>query len=206
MVSTTACWKSRSDPWRAWLLAFGLLFAIAAWTAEIEVTNPELALTEDGYAVSADFAIDFNQRLEEAVTKGVVLYFVFEFEVSRPRWYWFDEKLLSRSVTYRLSYHALTRQYRLATGGGLHQSFPSLDEALHVLARVRNWVVLEKPADKPDSRLTLRPGETYQAALRLRLDTNQLPKPFQISALGNKDWNLASDWKTWQATLPADSR
>lgn len=201
MVSITACSKSRSDPWRAWILLFGFLCALTVRAAEIEVTNPELTAVEDGYAVSADFNFEFNQRLEEAVAKGVVLYFVVDFELNKPRWYWLDEKLVSRSLTYRLSYHALTRQYRLSTGA-LHQSFGSLTEALRMLSRLRHWLVIEKPTDKPD-KLQPKAGETYQAALRLRLDVNQLPKPFQISALGSKEWNLSSDWKTWQATLPA---
>lgn len=200
MVSITACSKSPFDPWRAWILIFGLLLALAANAAEIEIANPELTAVEDGYAVSADFTIDFNQRLEEAVAKGVVLNFVVDFELHRPRWYWLDEKLVSRSLTYRLSYHALTRQYRLSTGA-LHQSFPTLSEALRMLSRLRNWVVIDK-TDKPHPKR----GDTYQAALRLRLDINQLPRPFQISALGSKEWNLTSDWKTWQATLPVESK
>ncbi len=167
-----------------------------AWTAEIEIGNPQLLAGEDGYVLSADFSFELNQRLEEAVTKGVVLHFVAEFELTRPRWYWLDEKLASRSQTYRLSYHALTRQYRLSTGG-LHQAFPTLSEALRMLSHLRNWVVVER-GDKG-----VRAGEPYQAALRLRLDLNQLPRPFQITALGNKDWSLAADWKSWQATLPA---
>ncbi|OMG56865.1 hypothetical protein BJN45_00455 [Azonexus hydrophilus] len=166
-----------------------------AWTAEIEVREPQITLSEDGYALAADFRFDLNSRLEEAVNRGVVLYFVADFELTRERWYWLDEKLVSRSLTYRLSYHALTRQYRLSTGG-LHQSFETLNEALRVLRRLRNWQVIDK-----DEKIVV-PGGTYQAAVRLRLDFNQLPRPFQISALGNKDWSLASDWKTWLATLP----
>jgi len=65
-----------------------------------------------------------------------------------------------------------------------------------VFSRVRGWLVIDK-ADK-----SVRAGEPYQAALRLRLDLNQLPRPFQISALGNKDWSLNSDWKIWQVNLP----
>ena len=174
-----------------WLLLPGLLLA-----AEIEVANPQLAASEDGYVVSAEFAFDFNQRLEEAVNRGVVLHFIGEFELSRSRWYWLDEKLLSRSQTYRLSYHALTRQYRLSTGG-LHQSFQTLSEALRILSNLRNWLVVDK-GDK-----AVKAGDTYLAAVRLRLDVTQLPRPFQIAALGNKDWSLASDWKTWQLVLPA---
>ncbi len=203
MASFTAC--SRSAPerrlaeWlRHWLLAF-LVLPCLAWGGEIEVTNPQLQPADDGYVLSADFRFDLNPRLEEAVTKGVVLHFVADFELTRKRWYWLDEKLAARSQTYRLSYHALTRQYRLSTGG-LHQSFTTLGEAVQVLSRLRNWLVIER-GDK-----AVKPGESYDAAVRLRLDVTQLPRPFQITALGNKDWSLSSDWKSWPvdlAPLPA---
>lgn len=198
-VFSTVSLKSAPELLRLGLIACWLLLAGGLFAAEIEITEPQLQSTEDGYAVSANFAFEFNQRLEEAVAKGVVLHFVADFELSRPRWYWLDEKLVTRSQTYRLSYHALTRQYRLSTGG-LHQSFASLSDALVVLSRLRHWSVIDK-GDK-----LVRPGETYLAALRLRLDIAQLPRPFQLTALGNKDWSLASDWKTWQATLAAEPR
>jgi len=178
---------------RRWLLAL-LVLPFLAWAAEIEVTNPQLQPVDDGYVLSADFKFDLNPRLEEAVTKGVVLHFIADFELTRKRWYWLDEKLAARNQTYRLSYHALTRQYRLSTGG-LHQSFTTLSEAVLVLSRLRNWLVIER-SDKG-----VKPGETYDAAVRLRLDVAQLPRPFQITALGNKDWSLSSDWKSWPADL-----
>ena len=194
MVSFTACSKNVIERLRRCLLLLVFL-PVLAWAAEIEISVPQIAAGDDGYVLSADFTFELSQRLEEAVTRGVVLYFVADFELSRPRWYWLDEKVVSRSQTYRLSYHALTRQYRLSTGA-LHQSFSTLSEALRMLTHVRNWVV----ADRSDK--AVRVGEPYQAALRLRLDITQLPRPFQISALGNKDWSLASDWKTWPVTLP----
>ncbi|MDD2741786.1 MAG: DUF4390 domain-containing protein [Rhodocyclaceae bacterium] len=180
---------------RAFLLASLLLIPSLLWAAEIEVVNPQISVTEDGYVLAADFNFEFNERLEEAVTKGVVLYFVADFELTKPRWYWLEEKSATRSQTFRLSYHALTRQYRLTTGG-LHQSFSSLTDALLVFSRIRGWLVVEK-GDK-----AVRPGEPYEARLRLRLDLNQLPRPFQISALSTKDWSLASEWKAWSITLP----
>ena len=194
MAFFIACSKSMAKRLHRWLLLLVFL-PVLAWTAEIEVSNPQLLAVDEGLAVSADFRLELNPRLEEAVAKGVVLYFVAEFEINRPRWYWIDESLVTRSQTFSLSYHALTRQYRLSKGG-LHQGFASLKEALTVLSRLRNWVVVER-GDK-----SLRPGESVPAALRLRLDLNQLPRPFQISALGNKDWTLASDWKIWMATIP----
>ncbi len=166
-------------------------FALAA---EIEIIRPQLQPGEDGYVLSADFKFELGPRLEEAVNKGLTLYFVADFELTRGRWYWFDEKLASRSITYRLYYHALTRQYRLSTGG-LHQSFESLSDAMRVLSRLRNWTVIDS------GEKFLRSGGTYQAALRMHLDINQLPRPFQLTALGSKEWTLDSEWKVWPAVI-----
>jgi hypothetical protein len=193
MVFTTAYSKKMLEQLRRWLMLLVCL-PVLAWAAEIEIIDPQILATEDGYAVSANFKFELNQRLEDAVSKGLTLHFVTDFELTRGRWYWLDEKIVTRSQDYRLSYHALTRQYRVSTGG-LHQSFSSLSEALAMLSRLRAWVVAEKDA-------AVRPGEPYQAALRLRLDITQLPRPFQITSLGNKDWNLASDWKIWPVSLP----
>ena len=186
---------------RSWLIVVLAFLPVLVLAAEIEIANPQIAASEDGFVVSADFGFELNERLEEAVTRGVVLYFVTEFEMTRPRWYWLDEKVVSRSQTQRLSYHALTRQYRLSRGG-LHQSFDTLSEALRVLSRLRNWLVIDGRGEKAG----VQAGDTYMAALRMRLDINQLPRPFQISALGNRDWSLASDWKVWQATLPVEAK
>lgn len=180
------CCRSRT---RFFLFAlFLLLGAQVALAAGISVRNPQLVLDDGEYVASADFNINFNSRLEEAVSKGVVLYFSADFELTKSRWYWFDEQVLRRSKTFQLYYHALTRQYRVSTGG-LHQSFPTLDEALRVLSRLRNWVVIEQG--------DVRVGQTGTARLRLRLDLTQMPKTFQVSALSNKDWNLESEWARW---------
>lgn len=193
----TACSTSATERLRRWLLLLVFVPALA-WTAEIQVLDPQLTLTDDGYVLAADFRFELNSRLEEAVSRGVALYFVAEFQLTRQRWYWLDETVATRSQTYRLSYHALTRQYRLSTGG-LHQSFATLGEALRVLSRLRHWLVIDK-GDALASRLNA--DEPYQAALRLALDVNELPRPFQISALGSRDWRLTSDWHAWTATLP----
>ena len=168
-----------------------LLAAPLALATEISLRSVQLVPSEDGYSLSADANINFNTRLEEAVNKGVVLYFAADFELTRPRWYWFDEHVIQRSKTFQLSYHALTRQYRLSTGA-LHQGYATLEEALLVLSHLRHWQVLDKGEVKA--------GQTYVAALRLHLDLTQMPKTFQVSALANKDWTLTSDWLRWGFT------
>lgn len=167
----------------AWLAA---LSVAAARADEIEVREVRLEAGEEGLALHADFAFDFNARLAEAVKGGVPLYFAFEFELTRPRWWWFDEKTVARRNHVKLSYHPLSRQFRLASGV-IQQSFATLDEALDVLRRVRHWLVVEKSSALQES--------TYDAAVRMRLDLALLPKPFQVSALTSRDWRLESPWK-----------
>jgi hypothetical protein len=176
------------------LLALALNWSPSARAENIEISHIALEANDEGYALDADFQIDLNPRLEDAINKGVALYFEVEFELTRKRWYWFDEHPVSRQLMLRLSYHALTRQYRISRGA-LHQSFPSLAEALRVLSRVRSWQVLERSETSA--------GTDYQAALRMRLDVTQLPKPFQLNALTSRDWNLASEWRRWPLNIKA---
>lgn len=169
-----------------WVVSAGLVPQARAADA-IEARSARLDPTAegDGWLLSADFTIPLPGRLEEAVNRGVALYFVVEFELNRPRWYWWDEKAVQASQTYRLSYHALTRQYRVALNG-FAQAFATLDEALRTLARVRGWRVLENDQ--------ARSGTEYQAQVRMRLDVSMMPKPFQVTAITNRDWNLQAEW------------
>lgn len=193
MVSTTPCSRSRPSALarRLALAALLLLAALAAHAAEIDVKSAALSPGEDAWVLDAEFSIDLGPRLEEVVSRGVALYFVVEFELTRPRWYWIDEHVAGRTHTWRLSYHALTRQYRLSAGA-LHQSFATLDEALGVLSRLRDWPVADKAL--------IKPGEPYNAALRMKVDLTQLPKPFQVTAIGNKDWNITAEIRRWSFT------
>ncbi|HMW16954.1 MAG TPA: DUF4390 domain-containing protein [Accumulibacter sp.] len=194
MAFSMPCWKKRLSPgWRHGLIgALLALFSLLANAADITARGAQLLGDDDGYVLNADFDLTLNPRLEDAIAKGVSLYFVIDFELNRSRWYWFDEQVASRSRSIQLSYHALTRQYRL-TRGNLHQSFPTLGDALRILARTRNWHVLDKGQLKGD--------QTYQAAVRLRLDLTQMPKTFQVTALANREWTLSADWMRWLFTL-----
>ena len=178
--------------------SLAVLFALLAYTgaalsAEIEVQEASLRAVEDGLVLDADFALDLTPRLTEVVANGVPLYFRVEFELTRRRWYWFDEHAASRQLQLRLSYHALSRQYRLSTGL-LQQNFATLEEALNVLKHVRNWLVVDRTVTFADA--------DYEAALRMRLDTTLLPKPFQLSALTSRELHLESTWKRFVVHSP----
>ncbi len=184
-------------PPRAWsvlawlLLALALALPLAAHADSIALRSAELHEEEGDVMLSAEFDVSLNATLEEALANGIPLYFDLAFTLTRPRWYWMDEKVVDQVTTYRVAFAPLTRQYRV-TSGLMAQSFGTIGEVERFLARVSSRPVA-RAAD-------LAKGTRYEAAVRLRLDTGQLPKPLQVSALGSRDWQLSSEWHRWAFT------
>lgn len=166
--------------------------AAAAHAQGIDVKRPTVTIADDQFVIDAQFSVALTPTLEDVLNKGVPLYFLFEFELIRPRWYWFNERVVHVQQEYRLSYNALTRQYRLGRGN-LHQNFPTLAEALEVMSHVRRRIDI-------DPALLRSRGESYIAGIRFRLDTSQLPKPFQLNAIVAREWNIGSEWYRWMVT------
>lgn len=186
--------KQPVNPMLRLLLAFSLLGMImlsgATWSGTIEPISAKLSTGEEAYVLSAEFGVELGSHFEDAVSRGVPLYFALELDITRNRWYWPNEHIAGRHLSYRLAYIPLTRQYRLSRDGTLHQNFPTLGEALRMLGRVAALPVAE--------RNQLKPGETYQVELRLSLDRQQLPKPLQVDAIANRDWQVEARVLRWQ--------
>lgn len=163
-------------------------YSASAAAEGASVQSATLEATDEGYQLTADLDLQLSPSLMEAVRKGVPLYFVFEFEITKGRWYWFDQKLATASRERRVSYAPLTDEYRVSIASR-SQNVMSADDVRRLLSRIRSWVVMEKGR--------LKPGETYEAALRVRLDSSQLPKPFQLNVMASKEWSLSSDWYRW---------
>ena len=153
----------------------------------ISVNKAEMRLDEGGYQLSANYDINLTFTAQQALSRGVPLYFVGEFLLTRSRWYWFDKTVFQGEQTVRFSYNVLTRQYRLSRGA-LFQNFDSYEDALNILARQSSAIM---PAE------LLKEDSNYIVAARLRLDVAQLPLPLQVNALTGKDWALDSDWYRW---------
>jgi len=175
-------------------IALGLATATAATDASadvIPVKSAELRVEEGEVLLNAEFDLELNPTLEEALKRGIPLYFVLEVELTRPRWYWLDEKVLAASTTWRVSYAPIAQHYRVSTGL-IAQTLSSIDEVQRLVGRVTS---------RPIARVSeLGRGVRYDAAVRLRLDAAQLPKPFQVDALASRDWQLASDWNRFPFT------
>jgi hypothetical protein len=145
--------------------------------------------------------LDLSAVVEDALQKGMPIYFVTEAELTRDRWYWYDKKLGAVSRHYRLAYQPLTRLWRLnvsrepigAVGlaSSLSQTFETLPEALAAIRRTVNW----KLADVAD----LDGDNKYTLVFKFKLDVSQLPRPFQMTAGSQAEWNLATQ-KTLRLT------
>ncbi|WP_255537949.1 DUF4390 domain-containing protein [Polynucleobacter sp. 15G-AUS-farblos] len=151
----------------------------------IKIKSFELEKIEGDWLLNASFQIELAPGLEDAVQKGVVLYFQTEFELTRGRWYWFEEKAVLAQRQIRLSYQPLTQQFRIASEGFTF-SAPTIAEALQAVGSIGGWRVIDNAQ--------IDQGKSYMAALRMVLDLSKLPKPFQVNALNNRDWSVSSDW------------
>ncbi|MGA0856533.1 MAG: DUF4390 domain-containing protein, partial [Burkholderiaceae bacterium] len=83
----------------------------------------------------------------------------------------------------RLTFHPLTRQFRVSVDGAKPQAFTDLTEALKACLAVNGWTVLQAPM-APD----------HYAQIRLSLDTSALPKALHVTALTNESWALSTGW------------
>ncbi|WP_420223249.1 DUF4390 domain-containing protein [Pigmentiphaga litoralis] len=146
-----------------------------------------VSLAERGrdLVLNADVSLNLNNQLEDAAERGLPLFFTVEVEINRPRWYWFDETVLTATQTWRIAHNPLTHQWRVSSGS-LALPVSSLSEALSVVRHVRNWRIADKDAFKP--------GANHEGRMRVRFDVSQLSKAFQVNALNSSDWSLATPW------------
>ncbi|WP_309958028.1 MULTISPECIES: DUF4390 domain-containing protein [Variovorax] len=157
------------------------------------VTQMRLEQADDGVYLTAAVQFELPSLVEEVLDKGIAIYFVAEAEVFQERWYWTDRKVAQVTRHMRLAYQPLTRRWRLNVspvpitgtagfGVSLNQNFDSLADAMDAVKRVGR-LRLGDAADIGDEA-------QHQVVFRFRLDTSQLPRPFQIGVVGQADWNI----------------
>ena len=186
-LATSLC-RSRSPALRrrALLAVVPALLTSTLAQAGSALELQELAVRRapDG-ALVLDYAlrVSLPRAVEDALQRGVPLYFETEAAVYRPRWYWRDERVARQSRLWRLSYQPLTESYRVSLGG-LHQGYATLGEAMASMTRTARWRIAEPQQLEADE---LR----YYVEWRWRLDTSQLPRPMQLGIGNQADWVLS---------------
>jgi hypothetical protein len=149
-------------------------------SVELQVFN--LERTEEGVLLSFTANFELPRSVEDALIRGVPLYFEAEANVLQSRWYWRDKRVAHAMRSWRLTYQPLTRMYRVSTGG-LNQSFETLAEALDSLRRSSRWKIAEPGQVEEDAR--------NYVVFSYRLDTSLLPRPMQIGIGGEAAWSLS---------------
>jgi hypothetical protein len=175
----------------ALLLAWACALPAAADTGT-EITQLRVERGEDGVLLSATVRFDLPPVFEEALGKGIPLYFLAEAVLFRDRWYWTDRRIATASRHMRLSFQPLTRRWRLQVSPTpignnvtvLSQHFDTREEALQAVQRISHWRIADNGEVDWDA--------SHNVDFRFRLDVSQLPRPFQISAVGQSDWTIAA--------------
>ena len=177
-----------------WAAFVGPSHAQSSSNSQVEVSQLRLERSEGALLLQSTLRLDLSSTIEDALQKGMPIYFVTEVELMRDRWYWYDKKVGNATRHYRLAYQPLTRKWRLnvsrdpigAVGlaSSLSQTFETLPEALSAIRRTVNWKLADLSDIEIDNKLTL--------SFKFRLDVSQLPRPFQMMAGSQAEWNLSA--------------
>ncbi len=192
MAFTMRYWKNGKNWIHSLFIAFLLLGSVQA----ADLAQFQAERSDEGVLLSAQVRFDMSNVIEDTLSKGIPLFFVMDGQVVRERWYWIDKKVCGSERRVRLAFQPLMRRWRLSVATGsfdstlgltLSRNFESLGEALSSLKRVARWNICDTSAlGELDS------GSRYRVDFRFRLDVNELPRPFQIGAIGQTDWDITA--------------
>ena len=164
------------------LVLLGVFAAPAAQAQGIDLSSLQTERGDEALLLNFSAAYALTKPVEDALQKGVPIYFTAEVSVYRKRWYWRDDRISHLSRSWRLAWQPLTRQYRVSTGG-LSQSYASLHEALASMRGAQGWRIVELSQLDEDTK--------HYLEFSYKLDTGQLPRPMQIGLSAPEGWVMS---------------
>ncbi len=169
-----------------WLLVAAWLWLASASARAQGVELSALQLQRSEGALVMDFSarLTLPRAVEDALQRGVPMYFVAQATVLRNRWYWRDERITRVSRSWRVAFQPLTNTWRVSLGG-FNQSHNSLAEALNAISRTSGWRLAELSQLDADSH--------HYVEFSYRLDNSQLPSPMQIALGGTAEWAIGAE-------------
>jgi hypothetical protein len=203
MAFTTHCWKnflgfealflSGLKRGRLLCLALSLMLAgVAQADTPVELQALKLDRQDSALYMSGTWQFEMPAALEDALLKGITLYFVTEVDISQERWYFYNQRVAHAERHVRLFYQPLTRRWRVnispqpfnvsGLGISLGQSYDTAEEAMGAVRRIVQWRIADATDYNPDAKQTI--------SINFKLDLKQLPRPLQIGAAGQSDWNI----------------
>ena len=166
------------------LLAVAILLLTPGLAPSAHAQGVELAALQTGKtdtALTLEFAarVTLPRAVDDALQRGVPIYFVAEAQLLRNRWYWRDERVARVSRSWRVAYQPLTSAWRVSLGG-LNQTYASLAEAMSAVTSASGWRLTDLSQIDTD--------KSYYLEFSYRLDTSQLPGPMQFGLGGQSEW------------------
>lgn len=137
------------------------------------------------YVLNANIKLVLTDVARDALLSGVPLVFELEMAIVRPRKWWPDEEVADMDQKFKLSYHALSRQFLVQNlNTGIQETYSRLVDALERIGELRDFPLI-------DATL-LDPGQHYFLELRVRLDIERLPFPLMVQGYLSGDWRIDS--------------
>jgi hypothetical protein len=203
MAFTTHCWKNlpclealllSSLKRGRWLcLSLSLMFVgVAQANTPVELQAYKVERQDSALYLSGTWQFELPTALEDALLKGITLYFVTQVDISQERWYVYSQRVAYAERHVRLFYQPLTRRWRVnispqpfnvsGLGMSLGQSYDTAEEAMVAVRRIVQWRIANATDYNPDAKQTI--------SINFKLDLKQLPRPLQIGATGQSDWSI----------------
>ena len=170
----------------------GAAMSVAQAETPVALQAFKLERQDGAVYLSGDWQFDMANTLEDALLKGITLYFVTEVEVRQERWYFYNQRVARAERHVRVFYQPLTRRWRVnvspqpfnagGLGMSLGQSYDTAEEAMNAVRRISPWRI----ANLADVNMDAKPS----ISINFKLDLTQLPRPLQIGAANHSEWNL----------------
>lgn len=170
-----------------------ILTGVAQADTAVELQELKLDRQEAALYMSGTWQFELPSALEDALLKGITLYFVTEVEIRQERWYFYNQRVSYAERHVRLFYQPLTRRWRVnispqafnvsGLGVSLGQSYDTAEDAINAVRRIALWRIANATDYNPDAKQTI--------SINFKLDLKQLPRPMQIGLAGQSDWNIS---------------
>lgn len=206
MAFTTHCWKNflrleslflsglKRSRWLCLALSL-MLGGVAQADTPVELQDLKLDRQDTALTMSGTWQFELPATLEDALLKGITLYFVTEVDINQERWYVYTQRVAHAERHVRVFFQPLTRRWRVnispqpfnvsGLGMSFGQSYDTAEEAMSVVRRIVQWRIANTTDYNPDAKQTI--------SINFKLDLKQLPRPLQIGAAGQSDWNISYD-------------
>lgn len=177
--------------WLCWALLLSLAIVPGPVQAQARLENLALTSAEQSTVLSAQLGFELPPPVDDALHRGVPLFFSADARVYQERWYWADKLVSHGQRHWRLSYHPLTRRYRLQSspqpiensglGVGLAQTYDALTEAMSALQRISAWSL---------PTVSIDDIARHRIEFRFRLEPNVLLRPWLVGT-SEGEWGLS---------------